>query len=95
MKYIKSILQFSCLLVLCLFLSSCGEKEDKVADKELDAAGVAAEMEGTTENTNVNPELPKRYQRPAYMIGDEIQMDPEAEEEDDDPHIDDELVVLP
>ncbi len=69
MKYIKSIFQCSGLLLLLLVLSSCGESE-KAADKELelDSVGKAEPV------VKAKPELPRRYQRPAYMIGDEIKM---------------------
>lgn len=41
MKYFKSILQFSGLLLLIVLLSSCGEKKDSADTKAMDASGMA------------------------------------------------------
>jgi MSHA type pilus biogenesis protein MshL len=80
MKYFKSILQISSILLLAALISSCGEKKkDGAEEKSLSAAPPAtAEMKKDEPAT-----LPMQYQRPAYMIGEELQIGPETEESDE------------
>jgi general secretion pathway protein D/MSHA biogenesis protein MshL len=71
MKYIKSLLQFGGFVLLIVLLSSCGGKKDQAAEKEMK---VPAEDQVAARSSE-KPSLPMQYQRPAYMIGDEIQID--------------------
>jgi MSHA type pilus biogenesis protein MshL len=76
MKYIKSFLQVSAFLLFIAVLSSCGAKKDQAVDK---APGGTAASEQTAVKSDEKPSLPMQYQRPAYMIGDEIQVSAEDE----------------
>ncbi len=75
MKYIKSLLRFGGFALLIVLLSSCGGKKDEAADKEMN---VSADDQVAARSSE-KPSLPMQYQRPAYMIGDEIQVDTEGE----------------
>lgn len=76
MKYIKSFLQISSLMLLAALISSCGEKKDNAEEEKLSATPPSME-----EKKNEAPALPMQYQRPAYMIGEELQVVPEQEED--------------
>ena len=78
MKYIKSILQISGLLLLTVLLSSCGTKKETAEEKTMEKV----ETPAVVERKPAKPTLPMRFQRPAYMIGEEIQLAP-VEEGDD------------
>lgn len=80
MRYIKSILQVSGLLLILVFLSSCVDKQNKAEEKALDTTGDAAPA--VAEVKKKKPSLPMQYQRPAYMIGDEIQVSEEEGADD-------------
>ena len=80
MKYIKSILQISGLLLLTLLLSSCGTKKEMAEEKAMEKA--ETQTPAVVEKKPAKPTLPMRFQRPAYMIGEEIQLAP-VEEGDD------------
>ncbi len=76
MKYIKSFLQVSASLLFIVALSSCGAKKDQAVDMAPDGA---AASEQAAVKSDEKPSLPMQYQRPAYMIGDEIQVSAEDE----------------
>jgi len=78
MKYIKSFFQVSGFLLLIVLLSSCGEKKEQADEQAM--AETAAEK--TVAQKDEKPVLPMQYQRPAYMIGDELQMPAEGEADD-------------
>ncbi len=78
MRYIKSILQISGLLLFSVLLSSCGTKKEMAEEKAMEKV----ETPAIVQKKPAKPELPMRYQRPAYMIGEEIQLAP-VEEGDD------------
>lgn len=78
MKCIKSILQFSGFLLLTVLLSSCAAQKDKAGEKAMEPAEVPA----VVEKKPAKPTLPTQFQRPAYMIGEEIQIAPVEEGED-------------
>ncbi len=78
MRYIKSFFQVSGLLLLIVLLSSCGGKKEQADEQAM--AGTDAEK--TVAQKEEKPALPMQYQRPAYMIGDELQMPAEAEDDD-------------
>ena len=78
MKYFKSFLQVCGLVLLMALISSCGEKKDSTEEANLTASTVAQ-----TKDKDAPPSLPSQYQRPAYMIGEELQADPESAKEDE------------
>jgi len=78
MRYIKSFFQVSGLLLLIVLLSSCGEKQEQADEKAMTEAAA----EKTAARKEEKPTLPMQYQRPAYMVGDELQMPTEQEDED-------------
>lgn len=78
MKYIISFLRIGILLLITVFLSSCGAKKEMTEQKTVEKAEPAV----ATEKKPAKPTLPTRFQRPAYMIGEEIQLAP-VEEGDD------------
>ena len=80
MRHFKSILQVSGLLLVIVCLSSCMDKQNKAEEKALDTAD--GEMSSAEKKQAAKPTLPPQYQRPAYIIGDEIQI-PEVEEDDE------------
>ncbi len=76
MKCIKTGFQVGVLALTLALLSSCGGKQDQADDVQL--ATPAKEMVA-----DASPTLPKQFQRPAYMIGEELQVDPESVVEDE------------
>ncbi|MDJ0623433.1 MAG: pilus (MSHA type) biogenesis protein MshL [Desulfocapsaceae bacterium] len=79
MKYIKSILQVSGLLLLLVLFSSCGTKNEAAEEQAAMEPSITPEV---IEKKPAKPTLPRRFQQPAYMIGEEIQLAP-VEEGDD------------
>lgn len=77
MKHFTSTLQVSGILLLTVFLSSCANKKDGAEEQALDMPKVTEK-----EQVQQKPQLPMRYQRPAYMIGDEIELAPVDEGDD-------------
>jgi general secretion pathway protein D/MSHA biogenesis protein MshL len=77
MKHFTSILQISGFLLLTVLLSSCANKKDGAEEQPLDMPEVSRK-----EQIEQKPQLPMRYQRPAYMIGEEIELAPVDEGDD-------------
>ncbi len=72
MKCIKTGFQIGVLALALALLFSCGGKQEQADDVEM-AVPAEEMMQADTE-----PSLPKQFQRPAYMIGEELQVDPES-----------------
>lgn len=68
MKLFKSILQVGSILSLAVFFAACGANTNQEAQNTSTATdSIASRNEEIQKN-----ELPKQFQRPSYMIGDEI-----------------------
>lgn len=78
MKHFKLILQVGGFLLLVMLLSSCAQKKDEAEEKSTGSA----EMEKPTNEMKAEAKLPMRYQRPSYMIGEDIHIAPVDEGED-------------
>ena len=78
MKCIKLGFQVGVLALALALLTSCGGKQDQAEDMEL-----SIPADDMIEQSNAAPALPRQFQRPAYMIGEELQVDPESVDEED------------
>lgn len=81
MKSFKSIVQVGGIFLVLLLLTSCGGRNDAADDTGPNSKAAEA---STVSKHKAASSLPKQFQRPAYMIGDDLADAPISTKSDDD-----------